>query len=40
MGEEGCSLGHKLNITKEFTDEFHQRVNVVGNFVCKNDMSS
>jgi hypothetical protein len=40
MGEEGCSLGHKLNITNEFTDEFHQRVNVVGNFVCKNDMSS
>jgi hypothetical protein len=40
MGEEGCSLGHKLNITKEFTDEFHQRVNVVGNFICKNDTSS
>jgi len=40
MGEEGCSLGHKLNITNEFTDKFHQWVNVVSNFVYKNDMSS
>jgi hypothetical protein len=40
MGEEGCSLSHKLNITNEFTDEFYQWVNVVGNFVCKNDTST
>jgi hypothetical protein len=38
--EEGRSLGHILNITNEFTNKFHQLVNSIDNYVCKNDTSS
>ena len=33
--DEGCSSGHKLNITDRLIDRFKS----VGNFISKNDLS-
>jgi len=39
MEKGGRSLGHNLNITNGFTNEYFWRVYSVGIFICKNNMS-